>query len=305
MRITIGRPKWMKSFSSGVNFATPVETLISRMDPEPDAARIILIDAFITALIAAGLWDKIVWMYSIASHDEQSALLNWKGDVYNGVKVGDPTFEIDGGYTSVSNTDYVMSPARGIDCGTLNDAHFAVWATNSEASLGTVPTSGTSGAGEDGTWIDPWTNLHFFVGALNGINAGTSLSLSRGYGMRCVFRTGSQLKLGYNASIDTLEIPADSQSINTFKIGGVHFNAPERQWAFASAGFGFTNAEYLIFQSAVNTYLDAVGALELVEDVAISMALGVMPSIFDTEGSEPPIDDSDAAYTVYVAMLQY
>jgi hypothetical protein len=82
--------------------------IFAAMDVQPDAARMAIIDTFIRALVAAGVWDLLDVLYVFAAHTEQAALLNWiNPGPFDGMAVNAPTFTVDEGFTGNGSTAYI------------------------------------------------------------------------------------------------------------------------------------------------------------------------------------------------------
>lgn len=75
------------------------ELLFSYMAVQPTAARKVILNAFITTLKGAGIWQKLDLLYVLAAHDAQAARLNWIAPQANAlVATNSPVFTVDQGY---------------------------------------------------------------------------------------------------------------------------------------------------------------------------------------------------------------
>lgn len=110
------------NFGNPAVFASPrylaqAKALFARMTVPPSNARKSLINQTISALLSAGVWQKLDALYVMAAHDAQAARLNWIADQYNLTAVNSPTFTTDSGYTGNGTNAYLST---GMVASTLN-----------------------------------------------------------------------------------------------------------------------------------------------------------------------------------------
>lgn len=119
----------------GSTYDSAASALFARMSSQPNDTRKGHINTCIVALKTAGVWTKIEHLYLLASHDAQSAKLNWKGAVGDLTEPGTSTFTTDSHWTGGDMTLTGVAP-NAMSLFTQNDAHLGVWAkTNSNALL--------------------------------------------------------------------------------------------------------------------------------------------------------------------------
>ncbi|MEY9375081.1 hypothetical protein [Rhizobium leguminosarum] len=119
----------------GSTYDSAASALFARMSTQPNDTRKGHINTCIVALKTAGVWTKIEHLYLLASHDAQSAKLNWKGAVGDLTEPGTSTFTTDSHWTGGDMTLTGVAP-NAMSLFTQNDAHLGVWAkTNSNALL--------------------------------------------------------------------------------------------------------------------------------------------------------------------------
>jgi hypothetical protein len=82
----------------GGGFSAESLALFARMTVAPSGAQKAKINSLIGSLHAAGVWQKLDALYILASHDEQSAKLNWVQSAYNLTASGTMSFTAGVGY---------------------------------------------------------------------------------------------------------------------------------------------------------------------------------------------------------------
>ena len=167
------------------------EDLIASMTTPPPRARTFLIDDTIKALDDAGLWDLILSLYVLASHDSQSAYRDWKAPLTRYLRTATdqgvshaPTFTADRGAagngtdqwldtrtTLASLTGYAQNDAglfvysltdvdgsgRDIGTSTSFNASVAGRTTNLMVSRANDGTSNSTGAAADSLGLYGWS----------------------------------------------------------------------------------------------------------------------------------------------------
>ena len=82
--------------------------LVARMAAPPTASRARLIDALVSALVAAGIWDRLDMLMVAAAHHPQAALLNWRGVAFSpAIGGGSPVFVPDRGFYCDGLDDWI------------------------------------------------------------------------------------------------------------------------------------------------------------------------------------------------------
>lgn len=118
----------------------------------PTSARNVVIDNFVKALVAGGVWDLLDGLYVFAAADSQAALINWKNPgTFDATAVNAPTFVADRGYTGNGTTQSIDS---GFNPSTAPSPHFV---QNSAGMFSRIRTAGTGGVFGTGpsTLFDP------------------------------------------------------------------------------------------------------------------------------------------------------
>ena len=234
---------------------------ISRMPTRPDDARGDLLDAFVGALVDAGVWAKLDALYLLAAHSADAARINLVSASWPLTQVGTVDFDADLGFAGDGSTGYHstgFNPTTATAPKFLrDDAHMGVWSLTDgvgahdmgagNSSLGIMTSSGTfqtrgntglaSGSGMTNAlghlcWSRPdASNLpRYRDGALHSNTAQASVALSN-----YVFRVG-----GYVTSTAS-------------------FSA--RRLALAHFGGSLTAGEVAALHAAADDYLTAIGAI--------------------------------------------
>jgi hypothetical protein len=103
--------------------------LFEAMEVEPDGERKVVIDTFIRALVAAGVWDLLDVLHVYAAHTEQAALLNWVDPGTFDATHNGATFAADEGFTGDGVNDFIntnFNPTAAAGNFSLNSAHLSV-----------------------------------------------------------------------------------------------------------------------------------------------------------------------------------
>jgi hypothetical protein len=114
-------------------FSAEAIALFAEMEVQPDAARKIVIDTCIKALISSGVWSLLDVLYVFAAHTEQAALLNWKNPgTFDATSVSGTAFTEDVGFTGDASADYLETGFNPFSAGgnyTQNSASFGARTT--------------------------------------------------------------------------------------------------------------------------------------------------------------------------------
>ncbi|MEP9379743.1 hypothetical protein ABLE91_23735 [Aquabacter sp. CN5-332] len=242
-----------------------VAGLLARMSPAAPAPRAAEISTLVSALLAAGLWQKLDAFYMLAAHDAQAARLNWIADHYNLTAVNTPAFLADRGYAGNGTNSYLdtsFNPATAAAPHfTQNAASIGAWSlTNQQGSsalMGGVSTGGQS-------YLLPWAGDGNMYVTLNraGDNARPSAGHSLGLfsASRLAFGSFTSHVNGANAVVSP--VGAVAPGSGNFYIGARNTQQfTTRRIAFAFMGDGLTDGEVAGLYAAVRTYLLAVGAV--------------------------------------------
>ncbi len=225
------------------------------------------IDKTIRLLRAEGIWDVLDLLYCFASHDEQSALLNWiDPTVGSPVATNSPIFTPYRGYTFDGSTNFIV-----INSFTLNSAptHFA----QNSASLGTFAYSHTTGPTAGSTIgnirLNPDDGTDTEVSLNGSAQHATPYIRSDGVanGYQAVNRaagTGfSYYGQGRNGNMRPISVTETSASVPSaslrFGRGGPDYGACELAWGFL--GGSLSEAKHGRFAWIMEDHMKRIGAL--------------------------------------------
>jgi len=231
--------------------------LIARMSPAPSAARAIVINNLIVALKAADIWAYLDILYITAAFSSQSARLNWINSSYTLTPVSAPTFVVDRGYSGDGSTNYLDTgyvPSGNMQ---QNNSHMGYWClTDLSATMFDLGNAFNTMIGRD-------VGGNLRVRARSNSTPSNSVPSSIGYSIWSrnasnsyfVAKNGSVLSTYTDASTagigSALWICGKSDSTVGYST---------RQIAAAHGGASLTSQKATLFYSALNTYMQAVGA---------------------------------------------
>lgn len=240
-------------------------TLFAAMTVQPLQARKAPIDDLVKRLKATGIWAKLDLLHVYAAHTEQAALLNWKSPgTFDGTSVSGMLFTADQGFTGDASADYIdtgwVANTNGVNY-TQNAASFGAWSR----------TAGT-GAGIDLGLATQGAARVLFRNASNQISAGRindatnslmASSITDGSGLTAVERPSSATKHVYkNGAVGSdVSVASTGRPATAFHVGGEGGSGTSsRQFAMFFAGGALGAAGQLTFYSAVQAYMQAIGA---------------------------------------------
>lgn len=255
--------------ATAVAFTLPSTTLsgiaaagvCSRMTVQPTWARRALIEACIKSLIDGGVWEKLDGLYVMAAHDAQAARLNWVGGMQDLTAVNAPTFQIDRGYTGDGAAAYLdtNTAANGLERFTATDATNGIYVRTSLASS-TALDIGVTGSG---TQFSPSNTTNQAFGRAN-YTSGSAFAVANGGNRTGLFawsRDASNVSV-YRAGalLGSAAAPTGVLNSNTHTLLKVASGYSTRQLAAAVIGAGLSAGEHTALNTALGTYLTAVGA---------------------------------------------
>jgi hypothetical protein len=251
-------------------FEAEAAKLFARFTTAPTGARKTLINNLIRSLKQAGIWSKLDAFYVMAAADAQAAQRNWIADAYNLTPTNSPTFTADQGYQGNGTSSYLatgFTPSSAPSPKLVqNSASLGVWSRTNIAQDSTD--IGAKGSGTQDCTILIRTAGGLFlnrvdVSAGNGNNPANGSSLGLFVGVRSDATTlsnyanGSLLTSGTVASnvVATLAFNIGARNDN-----GTFGSYSTKQYASAFYGAALTAADVAALNTALNTYLTAVGA---------------------------------------------
>jgi len=250
----------------GTGFDFDAQALFNRMTTPPTVARKILINDFIVTLKNDGNWEELDVLVVLAAADSQAALLDFK-NLSDGALVNAPTFVADRGFTGDGATSYINSqfnPTTDAVKFTQNDASAGCYLrTDNQTvaySMGLVKITTAEGTG-----IIPRTGADQSINRLNS-DTNHTIASANSLGLFSMNRTGAalfqDLKNGADAGteVDTSQAFENGNFFHLARnvVGTGASNFDDRQQALYFYGSGSLN--HATFFTALETYLDAIGA---------------------------------------------
>jgi hypothetical protein len=235
--------------------------LVARFSVAPDDTRKGLIDNFIGSLKTGGIWAKLDGLYVFAAHTAQAAQRNWIQDLYNFSILGAPTFTADRGYVATSvtaigdtgfNPSTVASPKFVQDSACMFIHSRVDFQSSNTRDFG----SGTKCNIQSGRNASNQLSVN-----TNRTTAATAAA-ANSLGLYGWCRPDSANQALFKGTTKTTSIGASGFVDNaTFRIGtGLSGTTNIREFTFVCWGSNLSNAEESALNTALNTYLTAVGA---------------------------------------------
>jgi hypothetical protein len=231
----------------------------SAMTVVPSAARVALIDVFVRAIKAGGLWTRLDVLYLLAAHDAQAGRVNLIAPaLHTCTAVNSPSFVTDRGYAGDGSTSYLstgLNPSLGGTRFSLNDATLFVWsltdlnASAAEIGTGTATRLLARSSGSLAARANAATTTTVAVADSLGL-VGWSRTSAAGHDF---FRGGTVVASPTQAS--------GSISNDAIRIGAAGSTYSARRLAVAGAGAGLDGGQIAALAAACEAYLDALGAL--------------------------------------------
>jgi hypothetical protein len=260
--------------SDAAGYGAEATALFAAMSVAPDDTRKGHIDTLIAALKTAGIWAKLDVLWVPAAHDVQAARLNWKDPAsFTLSEVSSPTFTTDRGYTGNGTSSYLNTgwdPANNGVQHALNSASLGVYVNGGLATAAAVTEIG----GSDGTnaafiQARAFTSNDVIWARVNSsVSQGYALGLiTTSYGLTVMNRSGASAVQAYkNGSVlDTSTAAASALTSRDFYLlasnnNGTPGSFSSRRVAVAFAGASLGSTEQANLDSALDTYLVAIGA---------------------------------------------
>jgi hypothetical protein len=272
---------------AGVAPADPdAAAVIAAMEPVPDAARQQVINDYVVALKAAGVWSKLDRLFVFAAHSAQAGLLDWiHPDTSTPAElIAGMPFEIDRGVgpgnvtTQYVNTHFVTA-TDGVNY-KLDDASFGAYSRTAAPHDGIDIGARVAGS-------NPISLVHHLTashqttsGRINQSGPALIHAYINALGMAVIRRTPS----------DTISLFRDGHILLTETLASTNLNHPaffvgafndngtatqftNHQYPIAFFGAAMSEAEQLALFNITENYLLAVGAT--VEDTPPSMGNAV------------------------------
>lgn len=252
----------------GLNTATyafvnsEAAALVARFATQPTDARKRLIDTLIGSLKTAGVWTKFDAFYMLAAADSQAARQNWIADQYNLAAVSGPTFTVDRGYSGDGAASYLatgFNPTTAVGPKFLRDSASMYSYVNTSVA-GTINTVGSTSSF--------LRNYVAATGSIAAANCGQKLiAAANSLGSFGFSRTGATAyKLMRSGVMGIGETDASIALTNAAfaVLARMDTGGPSGFYSGRAAsvffGEGATDAELLAADTAITTFLTAIGA---------------------------------------------
>jgi peptidoglycan/xylan/chitin deacetylase (PgdA/CDA1 family) len=242
---------------------TSALSLIARMtalSEPPTATRKVLINDCITDLKAVGLWQKLDALWVTHSHAVGSAKLNWINTSHNLTQggAGALLFKTDTGFVS-DGTAYLRTNYNPTSNGVKYYQDSASFGVKISGTIGTNCPFGYYKASNPSSVISIISSANY-----NYLNQSTSLNVAPVLGYDCISRlNGSQINIHRNYITSTLSAASTGVTngelyLLAYNNGGSSVSAKataiiEMAWI----GHGFTQLQFIMFQSIMNKYFNA------------------------------------------------
>lgn len=266
-------------------FRAETAALVARIAAPPTASRARLIDALISTLVAADVWDRLDSLVVLAAHHPQAALLNWRGVAFSPViGGGSPVFAPDRGLYCDGLDDWIdtrLAPAAG-DRFQQNDAMLGAWfrkgGRNANSPVGTTTASAVTlnsrGASDSS------------ASRLNGTTVVNGGAVATGYGFTAVDRQGTALRqYAGGAALGSATGSSLPRSAATIGLGRANGLFADGQFCAFAAGGSLSAAQHQALHDALRAYLTAVGVAMLPEPAVRTLPLAAAVALPD--GSAP------------------
>lgn len=240
-------------------YETEASALFARMTSKPNAPRRALINNTYRLLKEGGVFSRLDSLYVLAAHDAQSARLNWVSNQFNLTLSGSPTFISDRGYQGDGLVTYLASGFNPTTSGgkfSQNDASMSVWSRSDVAENGRdIGNSNSTIASRIGTGG---------LGTRGNVAATqvSSISPDSAIGFSGWSRSSAANYQPYKngAALTPITIASAALVNEDFRILSGVASLSSKQIAVGSWGQSLTNAQMSAFYSAMQSYLQAVGA---------------------------------------------
>lgn len=233
------------------------------MSTLPPAANLNAINDCVSALINAGVWQRLDALQVYAAHDQQAALLDWVR-LSNATAVNSPTFAVNSNVAGNGTTSYVdtqLTPSTGGLKSSQDDASIGFYVGN--AATGLARNGAVNNTGVVYTYIDRTASVGV---ALNRDGSSTTnTSGGNTIGVKGGSRSGSSVTAFSNGVAGTPGTVASNGLLNNpIWVGGLNNNgtisnahsAPIRAFFY---GQSMTAAQMLALHNALTAYSQALG----------------------------------------------
>jgi hypothetical protein len=249
---------------SAGSYKAESNALFAAMTTQPSSDRKKHINDFIAGCIADGNWSLLDGLWFLASHDSQSAKLNWKSPgTFTLIEVNSPSFTTDRGFDFDGTTQYIRTgivPSAAVNF-TLNSNVFGAYSREDFTHTGSI-----MGAGDGSIFshMAPRATANTITARNNSASFASGIHTTS-FGLFSCRRTSSSTYENWQNTtlINTVSVASVSRPVVEFYLGAINVSGTanffcSRQLAFAYVGGGAIDVQKL--SARVTTYLTAIGA---------------------------------------------
>jgi hypothetical protein len=261
---------------AGVSYDPAAMALFERFNSYPSALRRSMINDHIVELKDTGIWAKrdCHWLIGLGlddpgyttPDDAHAARRNWLADQYNLTPGGAPVFTTDRGYQGdgvAARLATGFNPTLAAGHFSQDSASFSIWSRTAAAAAGTLNFDMAAATNQPVRAdlrihrSDLTTNGALNSAAVNGAGS------TDGLGLFSVLRSAAgtvRVRKGKTQIANAANASTGIPNSAFYILGDAGSNYSARQAAAASIGGGLTDAENDALDTALNTWMTAVGA---------------------------------------------
>jgi len=258
-----------RALLSGSKLDPSTMALVSRMNPQPSAARIQLMNSLVVTLKRTGVWPKLEGLWVCAAQAAQNAQLNWIGASFTLIPRNSPTFTADRGYAGDGSSSYLdtgWSPSSSA-IATQNSTAVGVW-INAGTDTGVTSVAFGCLVATIGVFVQPRKATDRVGGRINSSTSiDSDLAVTTRRGFTSLTRVNASGWVAYRASSASSQTsstsntpPAGSAYVGALNDNGAADNFVDNRFAAITAGSGLSSTDEGNLYSALNTFLTAIGA---------------------------------------------
>lgn len=236
--------------------------LVARMTVDPGCPRKLVINNLIVSLKTAGVWSKLDVLYLFAAHNSQAALLNWVSTSHNATAVNSPAFTADYGFTGNGSNAYIdanFNPSTVVGANFVrNSAHISVRVNDRVVNYNYA-------VGSDNNRYNILVADYFYGGYANYSMASSipsgAVAVTNSVGLWLARRSASNAT---NLFVRGSVVQTSTQTSSAVDSTAMYFLRYVNNYfgngiASGSIGGSLTDTEVADFNTAISTYMTAVG----------------------------------------------
>jgi hypothetical protein len=242
--------------------------LFARMTTQPDVTRKGVINSTIAALKTASLWTPLRALYMTAAHEAATAMLNWRGDVYNLTAYGSPLFTVDKGFAGDGSGAYFDSGFAPSAAGQAANSNLLGVGVGTDRAAATTVTAGARVISSNITQIVPFAVGNAAYYRANSVTSLSKTGLTSSKSTNYVGRLPTDVETAYRNGVVVAQRsqgPAGAMTSRIFFLALSVVNVPssystDTMWCGVIAD-GLTDANVATLDSILVTYGTTIGAI--------------------------------------------